>query len=85
MLKVEYVGTWLFCYQKVQTAGRGPSVQKGSPWREEKGLMDRSQQPRGRLYSDSQEHMAPATRQPPGDPLGVLRGPRATPSRLQGP
>lgn len=48
MLKVEYVGTCLLCYQKVQTAGRRPSVQKGSPWREEKGLVDGSQQPRGR-------------------------------------
>lgn len=45
--------------------------------------MDRSQQPRGCLDSDSQEHVAPATRQPPATPR-VLRGPRAT-LRLQGP
>ena len=74
MLKVEYVGMWLLCYQKVQTAGRGPSVQKGSPWREEKGLMDVSQGPWGCLDSDSQEHVVPATWQPLGNPWATPSG-----------
>lgn len=48
--------------------------------------MDGSQRPWGHPDSESQEHVAPATvGNHQANPLGVLRGPRATPSHLQGP
>lgn len=67
---------------RLQDAGRvfrraAPGERRSDSWTEASSLGER-------LDSDSQEHVAPATQQPLGNPLGVLRGPRATLSCLQG-